>query len=518
MTAASGDLGRRALAAHLAQRVAEPALAILGYQELIVEEVRETGPRGALPDLESVLSAARNLCLLIERLMASDADAAEAEAGLEARLRHDLRTPMNAILGYSEMVLEEFAEAVPERLRGDIARVVEEARVLLLRIDDIVGFSTAEAGHGPSDALDASIAASVARAVSVRPAGPPNEPGRILVIDDTASSREVLAKRLRRQRHEVVTADSAKAALALLEDGRFDLVLADILMPDMNGIDLLARLKADGRWRDIPVIMVSGLKDEDAVVRCIEAGAEDYLTKPVDPVLLRARVEASLERGRWREREKRYLAEIEMERDRADRLLHAILPAQVVRRLAGGETVIADHVERATILFADIVNFTELASRTPPAELVRWLGALFARFDSLADEHRVEKIKTIGDAYMAACGLLEPRDDHARAVLGFGRAMLCEMAEASSLEPALDLRIGIHSGPVVAGVLGRKRFIYDIWGHTVNLASRLESHGIPGRIQISGSTLAALGDPPVAVCERELEIRGVGRATVYVVD
>ncbi|MBA5775874.1 response regulator [Stappia sp. F7233] len=507
--AESRDIGNRAYAAIMAQKLADPARAVLGYQELVLDEVREQGPHEALGDLEKVLAAARQLNALIERL---------AEGGapvVDARLRHDLRTPMNAILGYSEMVVEDFADELSPRLLADISRIIDESRTLLEQIDEPVGTAETDKGGRPDNDIDVTIAADLARTMTARPKAQAHEAGRILVVDDTASNRDLLSRRLTRDGHAVTAASSGNEALAILREHSFDLVLADILMPDMNGIELLGRLKADENWRDMPVVMISGLKDEDAVVRCIEAGAEDYLRKPIDPVLLKARITACLERSRWRERERRYLAEIEFEKERADALLHAILPGQVVRRLANGEEVIADRIDMASILFADIVNFTELAARTPASDLVKRLGALFSRFDELADEHGVEKIKTIGDAYMAASGLPEPRSDHATAIVDFARALLAETENPDDAGASLKLRIGIHSGPLIAGLIGRKRFVYDVWGHTVNLASRMESYGSSGKIQISQGTYEALGNRCPVDRPRVLEIRGIGKYTAY---
>ncbi|MDF1586747.1 adenylate/guanylate cyclase domain-containing protein [Marinimicrococcus flavescens] len=519
--AGAADIGSRAYEVRIGQRLGGPAQAILGYQQLLVEEVRETGPADALPDLERALGAAVDLNAIIERLLAGglgDAHGPEQAAGedAEARLRHDLRTPMNAILGYAELVLEEFGSDLPGRLRSDIETVLGEGRALLARIDAIVGHARSDpGGDGPADEADAAMAREIARSLAAPAGDPAAETGRILVIDDVPSNRDLLARRLVRDGHTVCTAASGREALALLRSETFDLALVDILMPDMNGIELLARLKAEDRLRDLSVVMVSGLRESEAVVRCIEAGAVDYLPKPVDPVLLRARIAACLERSRWREKERRYLAIIEAEKERADALLHAMLPGPIVRRLAAGEELIADRFESVTILFADIVGFTPIAAVTEPVDLLRRLGALFSRFDELADLHGVEKIKTIGDAYMAAAGLPEPRPDHARRVIALARAMIKEAAAPPDGGPPLLLRIGVHTGPVVAGLIGRRRSIYDIWGHTVNVASRLESHGTPGRIQLSRTTLDALGSDEIAARRTDVELKGLGPTAIF---
>lgn len=512
------EIGRRAYAAQIGQRLGGPAQVILGYQQLLLEGVREAGPADAVPDLERSLAAAVQLNALIERLVSGNAcvSGEVSREDAQARLRHDLRTPMNAIIGYAELVAEEHGADLPERFRTDLSTVLVEARAMLARIDAVAGLAGGGAGEQvPGDEVDAAIARDIERSMASRAAVPQAEPGRILVVDDTPASRELLARRLAREGHVVSRAGSGREALALLAALPFDLVLVDILMPDMNGIELLARLRGDERLRELAVVMVSGLRESEAVVRCIEAGALDYLPKPVDPVLLRARVNACLERARWREREQRYLRLIEIEKERADALLNAILPGQIVRRLAAGEAVIADRFESVTILFADIVGFTPIAAATEPVDLLRRLDGLFSRFDELADLHGVEKIKTIGDAYMAAAGLPDRRSDHAARVLELARAMMAEAACPRDGGPSLMLRIGIHTGPVVAGLIGRRRFVYDIWGHTVNLASRLESQAPPGRIQLSKATLDALPACPVPLRRVRLDLKGLGLTAIY---
>jgi guanylate cyclase len=197
------------------------------------------------------------------------------------------------------------------------------------------------------------------------------------------------------------------------------------------------------------------------------------------------------------------LAALRIEQDRAENLLLNILPRSIAERLKAEPSTIADQIDEASILFADVVDFTALAGRLRPAEVVGVLDHLFTHFDLLAENYAVEKIKTIGDAYMVAAGIPTPRRDHARAMA----LMAIDMREAMRADGAighlnLELRIGISSGPVVAGVIGRKRFLYDLWGDAVNMASRMESHGTPGQIQVTQATYELLKD------EFELESRG----------
>jgi adenylate cyclase len=197
------------------------------------------------------------------------------------------------------------------------------------------------------------------------------------------------------------------------------------------------------------------------------------------------------------------LAELRVEQDRAENLLLNILPRSIADRLKADTATIADQFAAASILFADVVDFTPFAERLQPAEVVEMLDHLFTHFDLLAERYEVEKIKTIGDSYMAAAGVPAPRTDHARVMA----LMAIDMREAMRSQDGvghlgLELRIGINSGPVVAGVIGRKRFLYDLWGDAVNMASRMESHGTPGQIQVTRATYELLND------EFELEPRG----------
>ena len=224
----------------------------------------------------------------------------------------------------------------------------------------------------------------------------------ILVVDDNEDNRYTLTRRLRRQGYENVTvATNGREALDLIGSRAFDLVLLDIMMPEMNGYEVLERLKGDDRLRHLPVIMISALTELDSVVRCIELGAEDYLPKPFNNVLLKARIGASLERKRLHDREAEHLAEIDRQRARADELLHAILPAAAVA--SSGPTIACRprRYDDVTVLFGDLVGFTSYCERNPPDEVVARLDRLVAEFEEIAARYRLEKIKTMGDAFMA---------------------------------------------------------------------------------------------------------------------
>jgi class 3 adenylate cyclase len=208
---------------------------------------------------------------------------------------------------------------------------------------------------------------------------------------------------------------------------------------------------------------------------------------------------------------------LRLEKERADALLRNVLPGSISSRLLAGERTIADAYPAVTVLFADIVGFTPLTARLPADELVELLGRLFARFDELVAERGLEKIKTIGDAYMAAGGLPEPLDDHAARVVDLGLAMLDVAARESGDAAGLRLRVGVHSGPVIGGVIGHRKFAFDIWGETVNVASRLESQGIPGRVQVSVDTWRIVQDGFDAESRGPIDLRGYGLMETFAI-
>jgi len=208
---------------------------------------------------------------------------------------------------------------------------------------------------------------------------------------------------------------------------------------------------------------------------------------------------------------------VTLERDRADGLLRNVLPASISSRLLDGERTIADAYPAVTVLFADIVAFTPLAARLPAADVVELLDRLFARFDALVAERGLEKIKTIGDAYMAAGGIPEPVADHAARVVDLGLAMIEVAKHEGGRIGGLQLRVGVHSGPVIGGVIGSRKFAFDIWGETVNIASRLESQGIPGRVQVSAATWRDVQRSFEAQPIGPLEIRGYGPMETYTI-
>ncbi len=340
--------------------------------------------------------------------------------------------------------------------------------------------------------------------------------GHVLVVDDVGLNRELLATRLKKQGLRVDEAEDGSEALRKLASERFDLVCLDVMMPGLSGYQVLERIKQDPKLRDIPVLMISAVDDLETVVRCIELGAEDYLPKPFNPVLLRARVGACLEKKRLRDNERVVLETLRLERDRSEKLLLNVLPRRIADRLKGPHTTIADSFAEVSILFADIVGFTELASRMAPGDLVELLNGIFSGFDDLLDKHDLEKIKTIGDAYLVAGGVPTPRADHAQAVAEMALDMIESLQRFNARNgSSFAMRVGINSGPVVAGVIGTRKFIFDLWGDAVNTASRMESHGVPGQIQVSEATWLLLRDRFLLRERGTIAVKGKGEMRTF---
>ncbi|HMC26517.1 MAG TPA: adenylate/guanylate cyclase domain-containing protein [Verrucomicrobiae bacterium] len=344
-------------------------------------------------------------------------------------------------------------------------------------------------------------------------------PGRILVVDDSEMNRDMLCRRLDRQGHKYVCAENGRQALDMLAQSDFDLVLLDIIMPEMDGYQVLNALKNDPKLRHLPVIMLSALDEIESVVHCIEMGADDYLPKPFNPVLLKARIGACLEKKHLRDKEQQYLEQLQMEQEKSERLLLNVLPKEIADRLKGGEEAIADHFADVTILFADLVGFTTISQRMSAVDLVNLLNEIFSAFDHLAARHGLEKIKTIGDAYMVAGGLPVSRPGHAESIAEMALDMQQEINRFNEkYNTQIQIRIGINTGPVIAGIIGRKKFIYDLWGDTVNTASRMESHCVADGIQVTEKTRSHLDSKYVFHDRGKIEVKGKGGMRVYLLE
>ena len=410
----------RALAEFLRKELTSPIVATTRLLDLLIVEAQLLHLDEAVVDLTRMRAASVDLRALINRVIDTPEIIPTEQEAIEAfrkRLRHDLRTPLNTIKGFAAMLVEDLKDSPHKRLLHELEKILASADELRVQIDALVDH-TGQSGLEPrvtparpismvGDMLSVVVPVNLGSETIWR-----GQPSRILIVDDTAANRDLLAPRLLREGHEIETAENAAAALDRLVGVNFDLILLDLILPGMDGFELLCRLKSNLHTRHIPVIMISALDEVDSAIRCIEAGAEDYLPKPFNPILLRARIDASLEKKWLRDRERSHFEEMRFEKQRSETLLLNILPQSIVSRMRNGETVIADRHEAATILFVDLVGFTSLSTQYPPDKVLEVLTKIFARFDSAVAAYGLEKIKTIGDAYMVAGGLPEPLSDH----------------------------------------------------------------------------------------------------------
>jgi len=503
-----------------------PLNQIIGYCEMLLESAEEDGNSAIVRDLKRMHTSGGQLLALINDALAPW----KIETGkLDVEgMRREMRTPLNAIIGYAELCLD---EATPgSALSADLERIHKAGQNLYHFIEDDSlarqmpqggptgeGTLASKATLGTTSGLTGGLSPIHAAAELVAPSEP-RPPSRLLVVDDDVINREMLGRRLQKLGYAVTEVGDGRSALATLNEGNYDLVLLDIIMPELDGFRVLEFIKTDQRLRHIPVIMLTALDDVESTVRCIEAGAEDFVPKPFNPIVLRARITASLEKKQLRDQEQAFLAQLQSERAKSERLLLNVLPRAVADRLKAGERTIVDSFLECTVLFADIVGFTSIAARSSPSRMVQLLNDLFSSFDRVAEQLALEKIKTIGDAYMLVSGVPVVRPDHAEICIEAAFEFL-EALRVFNRRHHLDwqIRLGLHGGPVVAGIIGTRKFAYDLWGDTVNIAARMESHGQPGKIQISGRLKRALEGKFRFEPVGRVDIKNVGPMETFIV-
>lgn len=361
----------------------------------------------------------------------------------------------------------------------------------------------------------------------------------LLLVDDTPENIDILNSLLSRFRRKVAL--NGEKALELASSTNPDLILLDIDMPGMNGLEVCRRLKSDPLTKNIPVIFLTSHAEKKITVEGFKVGACDYMTKPFDPDELMMRVKTQLELIESRQQLEKFVNQLEVtagllkesneeltrqkneidrERKKADRLLLNILPESVARELKEKGVVAPRHFSLASVLFADLINFSRIAKNLSPAETIDELNEIFVGFDEILERNEMEKIKTIGDGYMAAGGIPMKNFSNPVDAVNTGLQMiefLSARGTKGSGRPVWECRIGIHSGELIAGVIGKNKFVYDIWGDCVNTASRMESSGMPGKVNISGITYQLVKDK--FSCERrgEIEVKNMGKMDMYFV-
>ena len=344
-----------------------------------------------------------------------------------------------------------------------------------------------------------------------------NTPWVVLLVDDQELVAERITFMLSRQAElKVVYCRDGRAAVEMARASRPSVVLQDLVMPEVDGLAVVRALRADAGLRNVPIIVLSGKDDAQTKSDSFAAGANDYVVKLPDKLELAARVLYHARAYQNQLQRDEVFRQLEQAREAADRLLLNILPAPVAERLKRGETNIADTFPEATILFAELHDFSRLTAGMQPTEVVALLNQFYSRFDELIQRRGLTKIRTVGHAYMVASGLPAARADHAQAAADVALEMQRAIVEWDGRAgEAFTLRIGMHSGPVVAGVIGTTKFSYDLWGDAVEVAWELTGFGAPGSIQVEEATHERLRETHLFEDRGEFYVQGKGAIRTF---
>jgi len=498
------------------QDLLAPILSIEGHAELLKEQIEDPD---CLADLKKVETAASQTRTLVDEMLAAETrQRGDEERDSErSKFKHDLRNSVGAISGYSEIILEELEDA--DNLSDDVGTYLNHQLTdsgKLLQMLDTLFQTERDFGEGTGSGLDVDISSvfdsfdrsdnEAAVAIS----------GKILVVDDNDSNRNLLAHQLSRQGHAIDTASSGSIALEMIRKSAPDLILLDLFMPDMNGFDVLREMNKDEALRAVPVIIITGLSDKSAAVKCIEAGAFDLLIKPVNPSLLQARVSACLERKAWHDKEQAYQQELEKSytfirkvfgRYLSDEVVQQILESDDGMQMGGGKQTV-------TIMMTDIRGFSMLSQELDPQDCVKLLNNYFGVMTPLIQKYDGVIDEFLGDAILAIFGAPVVTGDHAQQAVACAIEMQQAMAEVNQNAqqwglPPIEMGIAVNTGEVVVGNIGSEtRSKYGVVGHHVNLTARIESFTVGGQVMASEYTIAGL-EPEVTIA-RSLEVEAKG--------
>lgn len=503
---------RRASIAFVRHELRTPINAIIGYGEMLLDDAMDEGDDVAIADLTRVVHCGRDILGQVERILDAERVSAEQHRHLDSyaeQIRADLRDPLNAVTGYTEMLIEVSEQAGTSSRIPDLQRILASARKLVELSSDIAALAT----HVPNQAhlsKGASLAEGVLskiRAVEEHQTQP-DRSGSLLVVDDSSTTRDLLSKQLARKGYVVTTASGGRDALERMAEMHFDLVLLDMLMPELDGFGTLVRMKNDPQLRDVPVIMISALDEIDSVVRCLELGAADFVSKPFHPTLLDARIHATLTAHASRRRNGSAGTSAQVEPAVA-RIVAGTFPDYVVERLRKGETRLLDGSANAAVWFVDIDQAVAAADPPQRAALTETLIELAHR----AAEAEGTTVLLQGLGLAMSAGFPAPDPD---ALARMARTALSFCREAD--KAGMKLRSGIHAGSVYSAVVGQQNLSYFVWGEAVDLARRLAISADRGQIQISAPCYAALKDHFMIASRGVIEVAGRGQMRAYVLE
>jgi class 3 adenylate cyclase len=477
-------------AAQLRHELRTPLNHIIGYAEMLLEELEAEDKAGLAPGLAGVRADARELLARLNDVLAQGRGEPAAVTAASQLLRPSLERIRSTV----DLVRRRAVEAGVGHVTPDLERI----RSATERLDELIRHGATPAVHAAGD--EAGAAAGGARA------------GVILVVDDNADNRDMLARRLRRQGYEVLTADGGQAALDTLARAPVDLLLLDVMMPDIDGYAVLQRVKSDPALRDVPVVMISALDEMDSVVRCIKLGADDYLGKPFDAVLLQARVGACLEKKRLHDQDARHRRELAewnrtLERRVADQVeqlerlgrLKRFFSPQLAELIVAGGTAdpLATHRREITVVFLDLRGFTAFAETAEPEEVMAVLREYHAEMGRLILAHGGTLERFTGDGMMIFFNDPVEVPNPAERALRMAVAMRDVVAGLAARWRKrgwdLGLGVGIAQGYATLGAIGFEgRVDYGAIGTVTNLAARLCGEAAAGEILVSARVASEL--------------------------
>lgn len=413
-----------------------------------------------------------------------------------SHLRHELRTPIGQIIGYSELLQEEALEQGQDDLAADLGKITAAGRRLLAVVEDAL--ETLGAGTRRTADDDAAVEPD-------DEAGPWRDstapPGTLLVVDDDPANRDMLARRLERRGHAVVAVASGEAALAALREREFDLVLLDVMMPGLSGLDVLRAIRRDTAMADLPVIMATARDQSGETVAALRLGANDYVTKPLDFPVVQARVETHLGLKRAMDEVQRLAEALELRNGFIRRLFGRYVSDEVVSTLLESPASLRLGGEKrtVTILMADLRGFSAMTEWLAPEQVVAALNTYLGAMTDIITAHQGTIDEFIGDAILALFGAPVAREDDARRAAACAVEMQLAMRDVNERTrslglPELQMGIALNTGEVVVGNVGsHRRAKYGVVGSPVNLAGRIESYTVGGQVLVSESTLGRAG-------------------------
>lgn len=411
-------------------------------------------------------------------------------------VRHELRNLISATIGYSEFILEEMEPIADMALYTPLRKIVRLCHQL--------------SNHDNHEEALSYTASPMPNTIG----------GTILIVDDQMESRDILKRYLQLNNAIVLEANTGTSMFSVLAEKEVDLILLDLILPEMDGDELLELLKQDEKLRAIPVIVVSGNKETDRVIRCIEAGAEDYLFKPFNPVLLQARIRAGVERKRWHNKELQYRRELERNQHFIRSVFGRYLSEDIVTRILENPEGLdlGGSQRKVTVLMADISGFSSIAEQLPPQRVVRLLNNYLGVMSDVVMQYGGTIDEFIGDAILAIFGApTSNEDDSDRAVqaaIAMQQAMtLINRQNREDQLPEITMGVSVNTGLVVAGNIGsEKRAKYGIVGHTVNQTSRIGGHCEAGEILITEATRNDCQSSLVVGPAQSIQAKGILKA------